>query len=57
MDKSLPHQQLLENLPFAIVILRAKSNRFEDTHPIMPEVYRRLSEFQAGQVYILAKED
>ena len=35
MDKSLPHQQQLANLPFAIVVLRARSNRYEDTQPPM----------------------
>jgi predicted nuclease of predicted toxin-antitoxin system len=53
MDKNLPHQQKLENLPFAVAILRAKSNRLEDTHPLMPEVLRRLLEFQAGKVYFV----
>jgi predicted nuclease of predicted toxin-antitoxin system len=54
MDKNLPHQQKLKDLPFAVVVLRAKSNRFEDTHPLMPEVFRRLAEFQPGHVYYLA---
>ena len=53
MDKSLPHQQQLKCLPFAVAVLRARSNRFEDTHPLMPEVFRRLAEFQAGQVHVL----
>src|SRR5471030_3083665 len=53
MDKNLPHQQQFKSLPFAIVVLRAKSNRFEDTHPLMPEVLRRLPEFQIGRVYFI----
>jgi predicted nuclease of predicted toxin-antitoxin system len=57
MDKNLPQQQQFKNLPFAIAVLRAKSNRFEDTHPLMPEVFRRLPEFQAGQVYFILQED
>ena len=57
MDKNLPRQQNVENLPFAVVVLRAKSNRFEDTHPLMPEVYRRLAEFQPGQVYVLRRAE
>jgi predicted nuclease of predicted toxin-antitoxin system len=57
MDKNLPRQQQFKNLPFAIVVLRAKSNRFEDTHPLMPEVFRRLPEFQAGQVYFISQSD
>jgi predicted nuclease of predicted toxin-antitoxin system len=57
MDKNLPHQQNLKDLPFAVVVLRAKSNRFEDTHPFMSEVFRRLAEFQPGQVYVLRQPD
>ncbi len=57
MDKSLPHQQQLKDLPFAVVVLRAKSNRFEDTHPLMPEACRRLAEFQSGHVYVLTRPD
>ena len=53
MDKSLPHQQQLAGLPFAVVVMRAKSNRFRDTHPLMPEVLRRLAEFQPGRTYVL----
>ena len=53
MDKSLPHQQQLQRLPFAVVVLRAKSNRFEDTHPLMPETLRRLAEFLPGSVCVL----
>ena len=54
MDKKLPRQQKIKGLPFAVVVLRAKSNRFEDTQPLMPEVVQRLAEFQPGHVYILA---
>jgi hypothetical protein len=55
MDKSLPQQQQIKDLPFAVVVLRAKSNRFEDTHPLMPEVFRRLAEFQPGHVHVLTQ--
>jgi predicted nuclease of predicted toxin-antitoxin system len=57
MDKSLPRQQKLKDLPFAILVLRAKSNRFEDTHPLMPEVFRRLDEFKPGQIHVLTRQD
>ena len=57
MDKSLPHQQSLKDLPFAIVVLRARSNRFEDTHPLMPELLRRMAEFQPGHVFVLPQPD
>ena len=54
MDKSLSHQQQLKDLPFAVVVLRAISNRFEYTHPLIPEVLRRLAEFQPGQVSVVS---
>ena len=57
MDKNLPHQQKLKDLPFAVVVLRARSNRFDDTHPLMPEVLRRLAGFQPGQVYVLTQPE
>lgn len=53
MDKNLPHQQRIRDLPFAVVVLRARSNRFEDTHPLMPEVARRLAELRPGQLYAI----
>jgi predicted nuclease of predicted toxin-antitoxin system len=53
MDKNLPHQQQLETLPFGVVILRAASNSFEHTRPLMPEFLRRLEEFKAGHSYVL----
>ena len=56
MDKNLPHQQKTKDLPFAVVVLRAATNRFEDTHPLMPAVLRRLAEFQPGHVYVLTPD-
>jgi predicted nuclease of predicted toxin-antitoxin system len=53
MDKHLPHQQQITALPFAVVVLQAKSNRYEDTHPLMPEVVRRLPEFEPGHAFVV----
>jgi predicted nuclease of predicted toxin-antitoxin system len=53
VDKNLPSQQKIEDLPFAVVVLRAKSNRLADVIPFVPELIRRLPEFQPGQVYVL----
>jgi predicted nuclease of predicted toxin-antitoxin system len=54
VDKNLPRQQKIEDLPFAVVILRARSNRLADVVAFAPELLRRLPEFQSGQVYVLA---
>jgi len=53
MDKSLPREAKIRDLPFASVVLGARSNRFEDTHPLMPEVLRGLVEFRPGQLYVI----
>ena len=54
MDKSLPHQQHIRGLPIAIVVLRAQSNRYEDTHPLMLEVLRSLNGCKHGHIYVIA---
>lgn len=56
VDKSLPHQQKIKDLPFAVVVLRAKSNRLIHVSPFAPEILRRMSEFQPGHIYILSAE-
>ncbi|MBL9190631.1 MAG: hypothetical protein JNK23_24350 [Opitutaceae bacterium] len=56
MDKRLPVENEATNLPFAIVVLRAKSNRIGDIFPFAPEVLRRLPEFQPGRVYVLTPQ-
>ncbi len=57
MDKNLPHQNKTTELPFAIVVLRAESNRVARVLPFAPEILRRLAEFRPGHVYILARPD
>ncbi|HEY6227535.1 MAG TPA: DUF5615 family PIN-like protein [Verrucomicrobiae bacterium] len=50
IDQNLPRQQRVQNLPFAIFVLRAKSNRMEDIRPLIPELIQRLPEARPGQV-------
>jgi len=57
MDKRLPQENQTRTRPFAIVVLRAKSNRLIHVLPFAPEILRRLTGFQAGQVYVLAQPD
>jgi hypothetical protein len=57
VDKNLAHQQKIEDLPFTVVVLRTKSNRLPDVIPFVPELLRRLPEFQPGHVYILSGHD
>jgi hypothetical protein len=53
MDKRLPQQNKIRELPFAILVLRAKSNRLEHVLPFAPAILRRLAEFQSGHAYVL----
>jgi len=53
MDKNLPLQQQLQGLPYAIVVLRATSNKIAVVRPLLPEFLRRLPEFQPGRAYVL----
>ncbi|SRR6266498_4614014 len=57
VDKNLPRQQNIQGLPFAVVVLLAKSNRLEDVVPFAPELLRRLPSFQPGRVYVLSPPD
>jgi len=50
IDKNLPRQQNVQVLPFAIFLLRAKSNRMEDVRLLIPELMRRLPEARPGCV-------
>jgi hypothetical protein len=57
VDKRLPEQNPTRTLPFAIVVLRAKSNRMIHVFPFAPEILRRLAAFQPGHVYVLAQPE
>lgn len=49
-DKGLPHQQDLENFDLAIILLRAKSNDYEDLAPLMDETNAKLAFVKSGIV-------
>jgi hypothetical protein len=53
VDKRLPQQNETLALPFAIVVLRAKSNRMIHVFPFAPAILRRLDEFLPGNVCVL----
>jgi predicted nuclease of predicted toxin-antitoxin system len=53
VDKRLPEQNKTSSLPFAIVLLRAKSNRMIHVLPFAAEILSRLDEFKAGRTYVL----
>ena len=47
-DKGLPQQQNLANFDLAIVLLRAKSNDYEDLAPLMDETNVKLAFVKSG---------
>jgi len=50
-DKNLPSQQQIETLPFAVVVLRAPSNKIADVRPALSEFLRCIAEFQPSHAY------
>ena len=53
MDKALAIQQNLAHVRLAVVVLRAPSNRLDDTSPLMPQVLALLSTLTAGKVIVV----
>ena len=50
IDSNLVSQQKLTNLQIALVVLRAKSNKFEDLEPLVPNILRSLTSIKPGQI-------
>ncbi len=53
VDKSIRHQQNKVKLPIAIVILSAKSNRYESLSPLIPEVLNILQSTKIGEIILI----
>jgi predicted nuclease of predicted toxin-antitoxin system len=54
VDKSLPKQQRLTDRSFAVIVLRAKTNRLADLLPLVPALRLAIEELRPGQVRELA---
>jgi hypothetical protein len=50
VDKSLPKQQVIATRSFAVVLLRARTNRLADLVPLVPELLAALSSARPGMV-------
>jgi len=50
VDKNIPYQQNLKSLSIAILILIARSNRYEDLRPLLPQALESLESIQPGDV-------
>ncbi|MFL6197968.1 MAG: DUF5615 family PIN-like protein, partial [Thermoanaerobaculia bacterium] len=54
VDRNLPYQQNLNALPFAGLLLRAKSNRLTDLARLVPKLRAALKRAAPGQLIELA---
>ena len=54
VDANLPFQQNVSLLPFAIVVLRAKSNKVEDLRPLVPALVAQLGSAKPGHAYVIS---
>ena len=55
MDKSIPHQQNVRRLDLVVVLVEAKSNRFEDLSPLMGRVKETLGSTRPGELARVAR--
>jgi hypothetical protein len=51
VDRGIRHQQRLRDRPIAVALLRARTNRFADLVPLVPDLRHTLDERPFGQVY------
>lgn len=54
-DQNIPYQQNLTNLPVALVILVAPSNRLDVLEPLVPQLLAILPSLQQGSVTSVGK--
>ena len=50
MDSNMVHQQNIGRYAIAMIALRAKSNRLDDTRPLMKQLLALLPQSKAGKV-------
>ena len=50
VDKNIENQQNRNNLPLAIIILSAKSNRYESLSPLISEALKVLENIKIGEI-------
>jgi 5,10-methenyltetrahydromethanopterin hydrogenase len=50
VDKNIQHQQNKEKLSIAVLILSAKSNRYESLSPLIPKALKILENIKIGEI-------
>lgn len=55
-DQNLSHQQHLPRFQIRVVVVAAYTNRLKDLVPLVPEVLKRCSQLEEGQVAVVRAE-
>ena len=50
VDRNLAFQNVVANLPFAVIVLHARTNRLDDLRPLMPELMRVMEQSKPGEL-------
>lgn len=50
IDQNLVFQQNLQSVKIAVIVLCARTNRFEDIQPLIPAILKALKGIQSGQI-------
>ncbi len=53
VDKNIRHQQNKDRLPIAIIILSARSNRYESLSPLIPKALKILENIKIGEIILI----
>lgn len=53
VDRNIPAQQNLAVLQIALMIMRAKTNRFEHLEPLIPQALATLETIQPGTIVVI----
>jgi hypothetical protein len=53
IDGNLTAQQNMKGLSFAVIVLRARSNKIEDIRPLIPQILEVLSVVEPGQLVVV----
>jgi len=54
MDRRLPEQQRIHDLPFAVLLVLAPTNRIAHLEPLVPQILEALDWAQPGNVTVVA---
>ncbi len=54
MDQGIPHEQNLSDFDLGFILMKARSNRYEDLAPLMPQVNRDVKTVKAGELVRVA---